>query len=208
MDLLHVLSIAAGGYVIGSIPLAYLITRVLTGRDIRRLGTGNVGVMNTIHQAGFPAGMLAFVGEGSKGAAAYTLGRALSNNDERLILLSALAAMIGVNWSIFLGFAGGRGTTLGTFLCAIIAWKIVVLGAVVWLVAYLAFRESFQATRVNIILLPATAFVATRDWTIFAFVVLGSIVLLLRHRRDTDDHLQLVNAHVPTEGEPPGGPRG
>ena len=198
-EIIIVVGIAAGGYLIGSLPVAYLITRILTGRDIRRLGTGNVGVMNTIRQAGFPAGMLAFVGEGSKGAAAYTLGRALSNNDERLILISGLAAMIGVNWSIFLGFAGGRGTTLGTFLCAIIAWKIVVLGAIVWLVAYLAFRESFQATRVNIILLPATAFLATGDWTIFGFVVLGSMMLLLRHRRETDDRLQLAQARVESD---------
>ena len=201
MNLLHVASIATGSYLIGSIPVAYLITRLLTGRDIRRLGTGNVGVMNTIRQAGFPAGMLAFVGEGSKGAAAYALGRALSNNDERLILLSGLAAMIGVNWSIFLRFAGGRGTTLGTFLCAIIAWKVVVLGAVVWLIAYIAFRESFQATRANIILLPATALVASHDLTIVAFVALGSIILLLRHRRETDDHLRLVEARVPVDGD-------
>jgi glycerol-3-phosphate acyltransferase PlsY len=205
VNLSQILILAIGGYLIGSIPIAYLITRLLTGRDIRRLGTGNVGVMNTIRQAGFPAGMLAFVGEGSKGAAAYTLGRALSNNDERLILLTGLAAMVGVNWSIFLGFAGGRGTTLGTFLCAIIAWKIVIVGAIVWLVAYFAFRESFLATRINIVLLPATALVATRDWTIVAFVALGSIVLLLRHRRETDDHLQLAHVRVAAD-DPPGAP--
>lgn len=188
--------IALGSYLIGSIPLAYLITRILTGRDIRRMGSGNVGVMNTVRQAGFPAGMLVFVGEGSKATAVYSLGRFFSGNDERVILLSGLAAMIGVNWSIFLGFAGGRGTTVGIFLCALIAWKIVVLGAIVWLAGYLAFRDTFLATRINIILLPATAFVATHDWSILAFVAAGSIVLLLRHRRETDDRLQLAQSHA------------
>jgi glycerol-3-phosphate acyltransferase PlsY len=181
-----------GGYLIGSIPIAFLVTRLITGRDIRRLGTGNVGVMNTVRQAGFPAGMLVFAGEGSKGVAAYGLGRYLGGGDERIVLLSCLAALIGVNWSIFLGFSGGRGTTYGAFVCAILAWKAVLLGAAIWLAVYLAFRDSFLATRVNILLLPLVAFLMTRDVTVVAFALAASLVLLYRHRRETDDRLQLT----------------
>ncbi len=194
MHPLEVVIAISGGYLIGSIPIAYLITRLLTGRDIRTLGTGNVGVMNTIRQAGFPAGMLVFAGEGSKGAAAYGLGRSLAGGDERLILITCLAALVGVNWSIFLGFSGGRGTTLGAFVCAIVAWKAVLLGAVVWLAVYLAFRDSFLATRINILLLPLTAFVATRNLSVVAVAFLAALILLFRHRRDTDDRLQLVTS--------------
>lgn len=196
--------LALGGYLIGSLPVAYLVTRLLTGSDIRRLGTGNVGVMNTVRQAGLPAGMLAFAGEGSKGAAAYSLGRFFSNNDERLLLLSGLAALVGVNWSVFLGFRGGRGTTLSSFFCALFAWKIVLLGALVWLAAYLAFRESFLATRINLLLLPLTGYAATHSWPVLTFGVLAALVLLLRHRRETDDRLQLAHsrADVRTDDHP------
>jgi glycerol-3-phosphate acyltransferase PlsY len=185
-----------GGYAIGAIPIAYLVTRVVTGRDIRRLGTGNVGVMNTIRQAGFPAGMLVFAGEGSKGAAAFGLGRYIGNSDERIVLLSCFAALIGVNWSVFLGFSGGRGTTVGTFMVALFAWKAVILGAVVWLLIYLATRDSFLATRINIVLLPLTAYIVTRDLTVVAFVLVAAMVLLYRHRRETDDRLQLAHSHA------------
>jgi acyl phosphate:glycerol-3-phosphate acyltransferase len=185
-----------GGYLIGSIPIAYLVTKLLTGRDIRRLGTGNVGVMNTIRQAGFPAGMLVFAGEGSKGAAAFSLGRYLGNGDERVILISCFAALVGVNWSIFLGFSGGRGTTLGAFVVALFAWKAVLLGAVVWLVVYLALRDSFLATRINILLLPLTAFIVTADLTLVAGAFLAALVLLYKHRRETDDRFQLAHSHA------------
>src|SRR5438105_12596435 len=99
------------GYLIGSLPVAYLVTRLLTGRDIRTLGTGNVGVMNTIRQAGLPAGMMVFVAEGAKGVGAFAAGHLLTGHMAGG-LTAALAALIGVNWSAFLGFAGGRGTTL------------------------------------------------------------------------------------------------
>ena len=200
MNPLSVVVAFLGAYAIGSIPVAYLITRAVTGRDIRRLGTGNVGVMNTIRHAGLPAGMLVFAGEGSKGAAAYSLGRYLGNGDERVMLFSCFAALIGVNWSILLGFSGGRGTTVGAFMCALFAWKAVLLGALIWAVLYLALRESFVATRINIMLMPATAFLVTRDWTVVAVVALTALILLFRHRRETDDRLQLAHsaAAVPT----------
>jgi len=191
---LPVLIAILGAYVIGSIPIAYLITRAVTGLDIRRLGTGNVGVMNTIRHAGLPAGMLVFAGEGSKGAAAYGLGRYLGNGDERVVLLSCFAALLGVNWSILLGFSGGRGTTVGAFMCALVVWKAVLLAAIIWAVLYLTLRDSFVTTRINILLLPATAFVVTRDWTLVAVVAVAMLVLLFRHRRETDDRVQLAHS--------------
>lgn len=199
MHPLQILIALIGGYVIGSIPLAYLVTRVVTGRDIRQLGTGNVGVMNTVRQAGFPAGMLVFAGEGSKGAAAFGLGRYLANGDERVLLVSCFAALVGVNWSVFLGFSGGRGTTVGTFMVALLAWKAVLLGAIVWLAIYLATRDSFLAARINIVFLPLTGFLATRDLTVAAFGLLGALILLYHHRRETDDRLQLAHSHATVE---------
>ncbi len=60
--MLTYLAIALLSYLIGALPVAYLVVKLLTGRDLRRLGTGNVGVMNTVRHAGLPAGMLAFLG--------------------------------------------------------------------------------------------------------------------------------------------------
>ncbi|MEJ2304686.1 MAG: glycerol-3-phosphate acyltransferase, partial [Anaerolineales bacterium] len=57
-------------YLIGSIPTAWIVVKLVTGRDIRTLGSGNVGVMNTALSVTRWAGLLVFVGEAAKGALA------------------------------------------------------------------------------------------------------------------------------------------
>jgi glycerol-3-phosphate acyltransferase PlsY len=186
------------GYLLGSLPIAYVVTRLLTGRDIRTLGTGNVGVLNTMRQVGVPAGMIVFVAEGAKGAAAVAIGHALTGRSAGE-LLCALTALIGVNWSVFLGFAGGRGTTLCVFVTAILAPLVLLASAGVWLAVYGLRRDNFIATRVNILGFPLLAFGITRSLQDFVFATLAIVVLLLRHNRATDDHYQIAAEQVRPE---------
>ncbi|HEY7296214.1 MAG TPA: glycerol-3-phosphate acyltransferase [Dehalococcoidia bacterium] len=192
------LLVALLGYLIGALPIAYLVTRLLTGRDIRKLGTGNVGVMNTIRQAGLPAGMIVFLAEGGKGVAAVAVGHALTGRVSGA-LLCALLALVGVNWSVFVGFAGGRGSTLCVFVCLIIAPLVLLASAGVWLAVYTIRRDNFIATRVNILSFPLLTLAITRSWPFFVFASLGSLIVLLRHDRRTDDHYQLAAQPVPTD---------
>ena len=188
------LVVALAGYFIGSLPAAYVVMRLLTGRDIRTLGTGNVGVMNTVRNAGLPAGMIVFAAEGAKGIGAFALGHALTGRAEGA-LLAALAALIGVNWSAFLGFAGGRGTTLCAFVTAVVSPWILLGCAALWMMVYAARRDNFTATRINILGFPFIVLAVKQSWVSFAFAAAASTIVLLRHDRSTDDHFQL--AHQP-----------
>lgn len=190
------LIVAVLAYLVGAVPFAYLVVRVLTGRDIRRLGSGNVGVMNTVRQAGMPAGILVFIAEGIKGVTALSVGRFIVGT-EGAMLLAAFMALVGVNWSIFVGFAGGRGTTLSLFmLVQISVWAFLIL-ALVWVAMYGIRRSNFMATRAVIIMLPVVAWILeSGDWR-YVLCGLGmSTVLFIRHRRETDDHLAIVGAEV------------
>lgn len=196
--------VAVMAYLIGSIPSAFLIVKLLTGRDIRTLGTGNVGVMNTVRQAGLPAGMLAFIGEGSKGIAALGVARALVGTAQA-DSVAVIMALLGVNWSMFMRFAGGRGTTIVVFSALMLLWPVVVTLGVVWLVVYRLTRDNFIATRVNIVVLPfvTAGLIWAMDggwgngrWAYVSLAALGSVVTLLRHRRATDDHYVAAAARV------------
>lgn len=189
------LIVAIAGYLIGSLPIAYCVTWLLTGRDIRRLGTGNAGVMNTIRQVGLPAGMIVFIAEGAKGVSAFTLGHALTGHLSGG-MLAALAALIGVNWSVFLRFAGGRGTTLGAFVTAMISPWLLLASACLWSLIYAARRDNFVATRVNILGFPFLTLAVLHSWPSFGFAAAASLVVLLRHDRATDDHYQLVRQPI------------
>lgn len=185
------LTIAGLAYLIGALPSAWLIVRLLTGRDIRALGTGNVGVMNTVRNAGLPAGMIAFIAEGAKGVGAISVARAISGAGQA-DAVAAVMALVGVNFSVFLGFRGGRGTTVSVFMAVVLLWQLVVLLGLLWLVVHRLTHDNFIATRVNLLVMPfltATLVWTTNgNWALVWLATAGCLVTLLKHKRETDDH--------------------
>jgi len=99
----------ASGYLLGSIPTAYIVSRRVTGKDIRRLGGGNVSGLNTYREVGaLPALVVGLVDLG-KGAAAVAIAYWLLGVSPLFVMLAGLAAVIGHMWMLFLKFSGGKG---------------------------------------------------------------------------------------------------
>ena len=104
-------------YLIGAIPFAYIMTRLITGKDVRDFGSGNVGATNAGRVLGFKYGFLVAVLDVLKAILAVNITRSLLSPElpEYYLLIAALFVIIGHNWTIFLGFSGGKGvaTTCG-----------------------------------------------------------------------------------------------
>jgi len=97
------------GYLLGSIPSAYIATRLATGKDIRQMGGGNVGGLNVHREVGaWPAFAVGIVDLG-KGTAAVAIAYWLLDLSPVFVLLTGLAAVIGHNWMVWLKFSGGKG---------------------------------------------------------------------------------------------------
>lgn len=97
------------GYLLGSIPSAYIATRLATGKDIRRMGGSNVGGLNVYREVGaWPAFAVGIV-DLSKGAAAVAIAYWLLDVPTEFVLAAGLAAVIGHNWMVWLKFSGGKG---------------------------------------------------------------------------------------------------
>jgi glycerol-3-phosphate acyltransferase PlsY len=97
------------GYLLGSIPTAYIVTRLAKGEDVRRLGGGNVGGLNVYREVGkLPAAVVAIV-DLAKGTAAVAIAYWLLNVSLPFVLAAALAAVVGHNWMVWLRFSGGKG---------------------------------------------------------------------------------------------------
>jgi len=105
------------GYLLGSIPTAYVAGHLLKGRDIRQMGDGNVGARNAFLQLGARTGIGVFVVDAGKGALAVLIAQA-AGLPQLAVLLTGTAVVIGHNWPVFIGFRGGRGeaTTIGVLL--------------------------------------------------------------------------------------------
>lgn len=97
------------GYFMGSIPTAYIVTRLKTGKDIRKLGGGNVGGLNTFKEVGAIPAILVVIVDIGKGAAVVALTHWAMHLDEPYVLFAAIAAIIGHNWMVWLKFTGGKG---------------------------------------------------------------------------------------------------
>jgi len=110
----------AGGYLLGSIPFAYIAGRLKKGIDIRQVGSGNMGAANVMRHVGTAVGYAVFAADIAKGLLAVFIARWL---DLSLVwvLIAGFAAVVGHNWPVFLGFKGGRGgaTTMGVFLALV-----------------------------------------------------------------------------------------
>src|SRR4030042_1319237 len=97
------------GYLLGSIPTAYLVTRVATGKDVRRLGGGNVGGLNVYREVGFLPSLVVAIVDLAKGAAAVAIAQWLLDVSPPFVLAAALASVVGHNWMVWLKFSGGKG---------------------------------------------------------------------------------------------------
>ncbi len=108
------------GYLIGSIPFAYIVGRLVKGVDIRQEGGGNAGALNIMREIGTAAGFGVLVADIAKGVAAvfvaWWLGVSLV-----FVFITGFAVVVGHNWPVFLKFKGGMGaaTTLGVLLALV-----------------------------------------------------------------------------------------
>ena len=134
-----------GAYLLGSVPFGVVLTRLFTGRDVRTVGSGNIGASNVARAAGKAAGILTLVLDAAKAAVPMVLARRWLGDDaagaEGWSVAVGLAAFFGHIYPLWLGFKGGKGvaTALGVFL---------VLAPIPSLLAIVAFGVAFGVTRV------------------------------------------------------------
>ena len=191
-------SVFAIGYLIGSIPFAYIVTRWRTGRDLRREGTGNIGTANAFEVTGDRlVGVLALVLDLLKGALPVLIFKSVGWTSAIPILLPAL--ILGHCYPVWLRFHGGKGlaTTAGALLVSY------PLFLAVWIATYFiarAYRKDIDfdsimacgASLVALLVVPSevvywTAIAMPRDLvpaqSVMLSVSLVVLIILTRHWR-------------------------
>jgi glycerol-3-phosphate acyltransferase PlsY len=184
------------GYLLGSIPVAWLVTKLHHDQDLRLLGSGNVGVMNTALSVHRWAGLLVFLAELSKGVIAVVGARYLGGDDVA-VGLTVLATIAGTRYPLWLRGHGGRGNSTAVAALALLSWQTLIIVLAIYLVADLLLRSNFLAMRVSLLLLPFVFGLVTQSWLWVLFGACFSLLFLSTHRPTTDDHL-LLKARYPT----------
>ena len=104
---------AVAAYVVGAVPVGYLVARLFGVSDIRRRGSGNIGATNVLRTAGRLPGVVTLLGDVAKGWIAVAVAGWVGGNTAGALAVGAVAAVAGNCWSIFLGFRGGKGVATG-----------------------------------------------------------------------------------------------
>jgi len=172
----------AAAYVVGAVPIGYLVARAFGVSDIRRHGSGTIGTTNVLRTLGSGPAVLTLAGDIAKGFVAVALAGAVAGGDPLVRGAAALAAVVGNCWSVFLGFRGGKGvaTGLGAFL-TLVPWAVLP-AALVWLAVTATFRFVSLGSITAAVCVPlGTVLLGYPSASALATLAVGAIILV-RHR--------------------------
>lgn len=185
-------------YLIGSISFAVIFTKVFSKTDVREHGSGNAGTTNVLRVAGKTAGILTFVCDALKGAAAALLGmlifRVVFGSDAHTLIMygkymCGISCMVGHAFPLWFGFKGGKcaATSVGIFaVCCPLAILVGLIGyAVNMLVTQVVSLSTLIATTLVVgfsIGINGFDGINNPDVVIIILSLLGGIIVFLRHK--------------------------
>jgi len=182
MLLLGILSIIIG-YLLGSIPTAYIVARLRKGIDIRTVGSGNMGGANVMREIGAHEGVLVGIVDIAKGAGAILIAQAL-NIPELWVFGAGFAALVGHNFPVFARFRGGRGsaTIIGIFF-VLAPWAMLVTLALV-AIPFFTTRKFMAALFIGFGLLPLFIWLLEGSLMLVRYALVIDLFMLIRNLPD------------------------
>ncbi|MBP1763952.1 MAG: plsY [Firmicutes bacterium] len=168
-------------YLLGSIPSGLLIGKWLRGVDIRQLGSKNIGATNAFRILGPWPAFWVFLLDALKGMAGVYLGQMLIGETLGL-LAGGIAAIAGHNWSLFLGFKGGRGVATGLGVILILAPKVTLIVFLVWVAIVYFTRYVSLGSIIAAVLTPICMWFLDEKTEILMFGIFAAAFVIVKHR--------------------------
>ncbi len=178
------------GYLVGSVPAAYLIARLAEGVDVRSEGEGNVGARNVFHVVGPAWGIATFAADFAKGAIVAALFR---SDPAWQVALAGVAVFAGHAYPVWLRFVGGKGlSTVGGFTAVMMPWATLI-GVAACALVWLPSRKFLPTTVVGIVVTLVAAPLVGVEWSTIATVV-GLFALTGVKRALDEDRMRAVES--------------
>jgi glycerol-3-phosphate acyltransferase PlsY len=168
------------GYLVGSIPFAYLLSRH-QGIDLRRTGSGNVGASNVLRTTGVRAAVLAMVLDGVKGTLAVVMAQLLSVGLVATVA-AAFASVVGHVYPIWLRFRGGKGVATAAGAFALLAPEALGIAAGVFVIAVVATRFISVGSIAGALALVVVAATTDVPGVVAIGATASTLIIVYRHR--------------------------
>ncbi|MDQ3620941.1 MAG: glycerol-3-phosphate 1-O-acyltransferase PlsY [Verrucomicrobiota bacterium] len=190
-------------YLLGSIPFGLLLSKA-AGKDIRQLGSGNIGATNVWRALGKKWGILTFALDVAKGWLAVVLGMAIAGSWDVGVplprgavridhfpqdfagIVAALGVLIGHSFPVWIKFKGGKGvaTSLGVMIGVAPLASLVVFavwGLVLRLTGYVSVASIIGALSFPIVMIALLLLGQAHGWGLFYFACAAALLVILRH---------------------------
>ena len=193
------------GYVLGSVPTGFLAGRA-QGVDVRRVGSGNIGVANVLRTAGKWPAIVTMAGDMLKGFAPVFLARTVTEN-EWVVAAVALAAVVGHCWPVFLRFKGGKAVATGAGTTIALAPVVgLMLFAFWWAVVLMSRYTSLGAISVMAVT-PVVFLLTGQPAPYVLYTIVGGALVLWRHRENAYALVKGTERKIGQKAQEKGGAR-
>ncbi len=188
-------------YLIGSFPSAYVFTKWFGKRDIRHVGSENVGATNVAWNIGWLPGVLTLAGDLAKGYLAALVGGLASRSS--WTALAPAFAIAGHNWPVWLGFHGGGGLATFVGACLRLSGLPMVAAALgLWGLLYYLMKDHDRSAVAACVVLPVAVAIARQSAEMVAFVASSSFTVILRRIQSISNEVRRLRRNKQSDGGP------
>ena len=171
------------GYLLGSISVGIIVSKLTGGPDLHTVGSKSTGATNALRTMGIKRGAIVFFGDVFKAQFACLAGWLLTGHLYG-VMLAGLLAVIGHNWPVFFGFKGGKGvsSTVGVMLVCFPVQATICFIVTIALIAITRYVSLGSMTMVVLFVILVSCFAAGGDWLIILWTIVLAVMCIYRHR--------------------------
>jgi glycerol-3-phosphate acyltransferase PlsY len=170
---------AVTGYLLGSANSALIVGKFY-GIDVRKHGSGNAGLTNTLRTLGKKAALLVLIGDFAKGIVACLVGYMLWG--KLGVMAAGTGAILGHNWPLYFRFKGGKGVLTSIAVVIMMDWKIALIVIGIFTVLVAATRFVSLGSIAGAALFPVIALLLNRSSAFILFALFIALLIIFRHR--------------------------
>lgn len=184
-------------YLIGSIPIGWIIGKVFYKKDIRKGGSGNVGATNALRLYGTATGVLVLVLDMAKGFIATFLAAKLMPSGSAVVPLCAMLVILGHVFPVFLGFKGGKGvaTAGGVFIALTPISLLAAIGVFILITSltrYVSLGSIIAALVFHLHSMWIISMESHGDYALVALISAVVLMIIFKHRQNI---IRLLNGN-------------
>ena len=177
MELIIIISIS---YLMGSIPFGLILTKVFLKKDIRKVGSGNIGATNVLRTGNKPIGYLTLILDVLKAAVPVLY---IKFNFPEYVYISALSAFIGHVFPVWLKFKGGKGVATYVGILFSLNYFLGIVFVISWLIIFFISKYSSLGSILSSLLIPVFIFLNSNYENQYFFIIMF-VLILYTHREN------------------------